>query len=1084
MTLALTTGFTIADYVGSVVSDARILPIPGVKVTATPAVSSLFVQQADTTYAPVETWETYSTRDGQILLWLPIATLTDPQGSGWVLTLTYPDGTTMVMSGPVSAGMAGLSGTLRDLKNLFGWVVPATQATPQLTGLLTGVGDLIVGGVAGVLSRLAAPPEDGWALLTDTGAPLGLSYQPVSGLAEASFAVSGAVKQTVYNVRDYGAVADCTQLADGAMGIGSAVLTSATGVFASPGDVGKTINVVGGGAVTGRTVTDGNIAAGSGTLTSATAAFSSSDLGHLATVTGAGLAGGTLSATIVAVASATSVTVYPVASTEVLGATVVIGTALPLATTIASVQSATQVTLAAPNVSGVAVVGAAVSYGMEVWTDAYTAIAAALADAGAAGGGEVSLSQGHYRVSHPLYPPAGVTVKGAGIAATHLVVVPADYPNFASHFVVDAHTPTSSPGVHITDLHIDGQKRFGPNTVNRCGGMQVGSSWTVERVHVDDCNFFGFWLYNITATRLTDCENSRGGNNDNIGGGACAHVRVTRHRWHADMRGNAIDHVGGYDVVWTDCASEITDPGTGHVYLEGMTECGLVRCTFPAAGGNLQSDSGYHHAEGYVQSKRCFLIGCTFGNYAMMKYDGAGPFSQVPAIQAPILTIVGTPGTTTYEYAMVGHNANGASALTPIATTLVAPDALSSSNYVRVQCWMPNMGNATSIDFLRLVGSDWLLLANLPVVPGQLILSLSDQGQYTPGAYTVPGSNTTGAVPITKGGQNVIQDCRFENCPTSGVLVTHEHADTSVGHSRIAGNVFHNCNTSGVATWNTGQEVVQTAAINAAQAVELLIDGNTIVDDRAPLLMQYAIEVGASVHGTGTTYMGTNTFTNGLLGGIVVVGAATVVAAPLASLAVGTTSQFTVDAAGHVATSGHVAATGYGSFGSILLTNTLPPSAPNIRTDSFGGVLIESLSGFIYFRPHYNSTTAQGYIDGNGKFHVGGSTVSSDSGDMFIEAHAGNSVYLRPTQGVGTNQWHIDGSGNTVPFDGTNTILGTVTGHKYGTAANQKLAFWGGTPVVQPASHGAQTATGTWGATEQTMLQDVYDAVRAWRGMA
>lgn len=63
-------------------------------------------------------------------------------------------------------------------------------------------------------------------------------------------------------------------------------------------------------------------------------------------------------------------------------------------------------------------------------------------------------------------------------------------------------------------------------------------------------------------------------------------------------------------------------------------------------------------------------------------------------------------------------------------------------------------------------------------------------------------------------------------------------------------------------------------------------------------------------------------------------------------------------------------------------------------------------------------------------------------------------------------------------LDGVNLTFGTVTGTKVGTAANQKLAFFGATPVVQPTV-GAGTAGATYTSIEQGMLQAVYNAVRA-----
>ena len=62
--------------------------------------------------------------------------------------------------------------------------------------------------------------------------------------------------------------------------------------------------------------------------------------------------------------------------------------------------------------------------------------------------------------------------------------------------------------------------------------------------------------------------------------------------------------------------------------------------------------------------------------------------------------------------------------------------------------------------------------------------------------------------------------------------------------------------------------------------------------------------------------------------------------------------------------------------------------------------------------------------------------------------------------------------------DGVNLTLGTSTGTQIGTAANQKLAFFGKTPVVQPTL-GAATAGTSYTTNEQTMLNAVYAAIRA-----
>jgi hypothetical protein len=61
--------------------------------------------------------------------------------------------------------------------------------------------------------------------------------------------------------------------------------------------------------------------------------------------------------------------------------------------------------------------------------------------------------------------------------------------------------------------------------------------------------------------------------------------------------------------------------------------------------------------------------------------------------------------------------------------------------------------------------------------------------------------------------------------------------------------------------------------------------------------------------------------------------------------------------------------------------------------------------------------------------------------------------------------------------DGVNIALGTSTGTQIGTSSSQKLGFFGATPITRPTM-GAATAGGTYTATEQAMLQAVYNAVR------
>ena len=85
-------------------------------------------------------------------------------------------------------------------------------------------------------------------------------------------------------------------------------------------------------------------------------------------------------------------------------------------------------------------------------------------------------------------------------------------------------------------------------------------------------------------------------------------------------------------------------------------------------------------------------------------------------------------------------------------------------------------------------------------------------------------------------------------------------------------------------------------------------------------------------------------------------------------------------------------------------------------------------------------------------------------------------LYIKTTN----NNW-IEGN---LRIGGT-TLTDDTTAHKLhvdGAAffENGNLGFFGTSPVAQQSSSGPQTAGGTYGATEQTMLQEVYDALRAY----
>jgi hypothetical protein len=62
--------------------------------------------------------------------------------------------------------------------------------------------------------------------------------------------------------------------------------------------------------------------------------------------------------------------------------------------------------------------------------------------------------------------------------------------------------------------------------------------------------------------------------------------------------------------------------------------------------------------------------------------------------------------------------------------------------------------------------------------------------------------------------------------------------------------------------------------------------------------------------------------------------------------------------------------------------------------------------------------------------------------------------------------------------DGVNLTFGSTSGTEIGTAATQKIGFYGKTPAVQPTM-GSVTASSSWTSVEQGMLQTVWNNLRA-----
>jgi hypothetical protein len=81
------------------------------------------------------------------------------------------------------------------------------------------------------------------------------------------------------------------------------------------------------------------------------------------------------------------------------------------------------------------------------------------------------------------------------------------------------------------------------------------------------------------------------------------------------------------------------------------------------------------------------------------------------------------------------------------------------------------------------------------------------------------------------------------------------------------------------------------------------------------------------------------------------------------------------------------------------------------------------------------------------------SAVSYGGGSSLFNAVTEQRFYTaaNSTTTTGTVRLTIDSAGDFTFFDGADFILGTTTGTKFGTAANQKIGFFGAGPIVQLA---------------------------------
>lgn len=303
---------------------------------------------------------------------------------------------------------------------------------------------------------------------------------------------------------------------------------------------GITVNVLNYGAkrnyASGAT---GAMTATSAVLTDINAAFTAANVGQSITVVGAGAAGADLSSTIASVTSGTQVTLAATAATTVSGATYAYG------------------------------------------TSDTAAIQAAITAAGTVGA-TVFLPPGGYVLSAPIVPASNVALIGAGIGNTTL------WP-FGTAAAVQVQASSGSPLASFTMAHltIDGARQVGPYNVATKGIFtQYCTHLSLDDLVVQNCVATGIGADFLTAG--STIHNCRAINNGRL-----------NHAGIAGGGGNGIGiGTGGYTVedwVISDCYA------TGNGRYGIMMECQFASLAAMPTGmriTNCYSSANFGHGYG------------------------------------------------------------------------------------------------------------------------------------------------------------------------------------------------------------------------------------------------------------------------------------------------------------------------------------------------------------------------------------------------------------------------------------------------------------------------------------------------------
>ncbi|MEV4706302.1 hypothetical protein [Actinoplanes sp. NPDC049316] len=419
----------------------------------------------------------------------------------------------------------------------------------------------------------------------------------------------------------------------------------------------------------------------------------------------------------------------------------------------------------------------------------------------------VLLRAGAYRLTKGLKLPPDVDLRGAGIAATSLVVDPTvNWKNFSYSFLVrPADTKEAGSTNLVADLTVNGNCRTGAGAPEPAalpgrpgetcdfrtalgtndstgGGIAAGDRWTIRQVRFTNFEYFKLWISGTTGVRVVDNRFDNWGGaesdgEDNIGGGGRNDGTVIeRNQYDATARGNFFDFTNAIrttvrdNVVHTTrevaAARGVTE--YGNLYFEGVAGATVTGNVLEGSHIVLQSNARYSHVN---------------------------PNKDV----------------------------------TQPRDTIVAGNRILDSATVGVA-----VGYEDYLD--------------------------ADGTGGTIGGWDDASTDTADHV-VRPGGGNVIRGNVIERPRQSGILV-YGNAAVKDTADTIAGNEIRNAGYGGSTTYNTGVGWFDTAGIGLATGTGDVISGNAVIDDQARPTTWYGVQLGARKNATapaGTVLSGNTT---------------------------------------------------------------------------------------------------------------------------------------------------------------------------------------------------------------------------------